>query len=103
MTRRSRKPAPPVDRNDLVDVLDYLGRWVSVVVVWRRDGPGDWAYVGRFPRRLWEHDPCELYEFVRRRTGGGRYRAKIYGPWDPVKRRERFLLQISFGLWEPGV
>ncbi len=102
MTSRSRKP-PRVDRSDLIAVLDHLSDWVSVVVVWRRRGPGVWVYCGRFPRAIWEDDPGELLETIQRRFGGGQYRAKIYGPWDPVRKHERFLCQVTFGIWQPGV
>ncbi len=102
MTSSPRKP-PRVDRGDLTSVLDYLGESVSVIAVWRRRGPGSWAYVGRFSRAALGDDPSDLLETLRLRHGGGQYRAKIYGPWDRTTRRERFLCQVTFGIWGPGL
>ena len=36
------------------------------------------------------------------RFGGGWYRAKILGAWDPELRREEYLEQVSFGIAEQG-
>jgi hypothetical protein len=102
MTSDSRKPAR-VDRNDVVSVLVLLGDSFSVAVVWRRRAPGSWAYVGRFPRAALGDDPSDLLETLRLKYGGGHYRAKLYGPWDRRTRRERFLCQVTFGIWGPGV
>ena len=94
------KPSRPF-RNfpDAIDeILSGYGPRARVVQLWRQlDGKHDvWTYLGRL-------DPaeCEI-EMIGDRFGGGWYRAKILGAWDPELRREEYFEQVSFGIAEQG-
>jgi hypothetical protein len=82
-----------LDPDDLESVLWHYDREAAVVALWRRRGPGDWVYLGRLSASL--KDDVFL-DAVWRRFGYGKYRAKIYGPWNPKTRREPFLQQVTF-------
>jgi hypothetical protein len=66
------------------------------VQLWRQVGAtrDDWTYLGRLAP-----EQCEI-ELVAERFGGGWYRAKIFGAWDPERRREEYFEQVSFGIDE---
>lgn len=76
---------------DIEGVLQHYGPRARVVVLWRRQErrSKQWLYLGRLAP-----DRCELH-LLQLRFGGGWYRAKIYGDWDPEKRREEYLQQVT--------
>lgn len=90
-------------RADAHDIDGALEEWrgrVRHVALWRefKDARGRWKYLGRF-------DPFDLpydsfIEFTQREFGGGHYVAKILGRWDRELRREEYLEQVSFRIWE---
>lgn len=86
-----------VYREDIDQILSRFGARARVVALWRRsDGQSnEWLYLGRLSPQ-----ECEL-ELLHRRFGGGWYRAKIYGAWERVRRREEYLRQVSFGIAGP--
>jgi len=67
---------------------------VRVVQLWRRvDGThNQWTYLGRIAP-----EQCE-FELVGKRFGGGEYRAKLLGLWEPQRRQEEYLEQVTFAL-----
>lgn len=84
---------------DAIDeILHGYGARARVVQLWRQlDGKRDvWTYLGRF-----QPGQCEI-EMIGDRFGGGWYRAKILGAWDPARRREEYFEQVSFGIAEQG-
>jgi hypothetical protein len=96
MTRLANRPLRP-DPDDLESVLWQYDRRAVTVALWRRRAPGDWVYLGRLSASL--KDDEGFLEAVRLRYGGGKYRAKIYGAWNPKTRREPFLQQVTFAVW----
>ena len=76
------------------EIVRAYGRRVRVVALWRRlDGThNDWVYLARLTPGQAE------IELIGERFGGGDYRAKLLGPWDPVRRREEYLEQVQFSL-----
>jgi len=79
-------------RRDPEDVVQNLGRRVRVVVLWRQrdDDPEQWIYLERML-------PGDFsYEIVKRRWGGGAYRIRLLGDWDPVRRQEKYVTQVAF-------
>ena len=92
----SRPPRQSAD--DIDEILAGYGSRAQVVQLWRRlEGTHDqWIYLGRL-------SPREVgFDLVARRFGGGRYRAKILGSWDRVKRREEYFEQVHFGIAKEG-
>ncbi len=71
-------------------------RWqVRVVVLWRqRDEDSEqWVYLERMR-------PEEFsYETVKQRWGGGAYRIRLFGSWDPSRRQEKYITQVAFWIW----
>ena len=51
-------------------------------------------------RRMRPADDCEL-GVLKRRFGGGSYRAKLFGRWLRGARREAYLEQVSFAIEGP--
>ena len=84
-------------------VLTHYGRRVRVVVLWRqsRDSWTNWVYLARMRPREYDRD-VPFVHIVAIRFGGGRYRARIYGPWSRELRREEYLEQVSFGIEGPA-
>ena len=77
-------------------VVQTLGRRVRVVVLWRErdDDPNRWVYLERI-------SPDEFsFESVKARWGGGGYRIRLFGPWDPARRQEKYLTQVTFRIWK---
>jgi hypothetical protein len=90
-----KPPRPPRHFPDAIyEILPGYGSQAQVVELWRQldNKPGVWTYLGRLlPAE------CDL-ELIGKRFGGGWYRAKIFGPWDPAQRREVYFEQVSFGI-----
>ena len=42
-------------------------------------------------------EQCEI-ELIGKHFGGGEYRAKLLGLWDPQRRQEEYLEQVTFAL-----
>jgi hypothetical protein len=98
-TTKKKAPRPFRSSPDAIDeVLHGYGPRARVVQLWRQlDGKRDvWTYLGRF-----QPGQCEI-EMIGDRFGGGWYRAKILGAWDPERRREEYFEQVSFGIAEQG-
>jgi len=98
-TTKTKPSRPFRSSSDAIDeILWGYGPRARIVVLWRQlDGKHDvWTYLGRL-------DPaeCEI-EMIGDRFGGGWYRAKILGAWDPELRREEYFEQVSFGIAEQG-
>ena len=83
--------------DDLEGVLLHYGGLCRVVQLWRQreDNRRAWTYLGR-----WPPEDCEL-EVLKRRFGGGSYRAKLFGLWLRRERREAYLEQVSFAIEGP--
>jgi hypothetical protein len=83
--------------DDLEGVLLHYGGQCRVVQLWRQreDDRRAWTYLGRLPP-----DDCDL-EVLKRRFGGGSYRAKLFGGWMRRERREAYLEQVSFAIGGP--
>lgn len=83
--------------DDLEGVLLHYGGLCRVVQLWRQhsDNRRAWDYLGRLPP-----GDCDL-EVLRRRFGGGSYRAKLFGRWQRRERREAYLEQVSFAIEGP--
>lgn len=104
MRLKSEKPKPQRPPRYFPEAIDEIlwgyGSRARVVQLWRRrdNRPDEWTYLGRLR-------PAESQiELVARRFGGGWYRAKIFGVWDPDGRREQYLEQVSFSIdqhWWP--
>ena len=97
---RKQKPSRPPRQSpdDIDEILAGYGSRAQVVQLWRRlEGtPDRWIHLGRL-------SPSEVgFDIVARRFGGGRYRAKILGRWDRVKRREEYFEQVHFGIAKEG-
>lgn len=83
-------------RRDPELVVQDIGNRVRVLVLWRRrdDDPEQWIYLERMR-------PNEFsYEAVKARWGGGAYRMRLFGPWDPRRRQERYITQVAFWIWK---
>ena len=78
-------------------VLLHYGVLCRVVQLWRqREGNRcGWTYLGRLVP-----EDCEL-EVLKRRFGGGSFRAKLFGGWMRRERREAYLEQVSFAIEGP--
>lgn len=79
-TAKTKPPRPFRNFPDAIDeILHGYGPRARVVQIWRQlDAKRDvWTYLGRLPP-----EQCEV-EMIADRFGGGWYRAKILGPWDP--------------------
>src|SRR5712692_1240271 len=85
----------PAEARGIPDVVvAHLRPHARVVALWRQDEahPERWVYLERMPAQ-------ELsFDAVIQRYGGGEYRAKILGKWDPARRREQYLIQIPFAI-----
>jgi hypothetical protein len=89
------KTRPPRSTAWFIDeIVGVYARRVRVVALWRRlDGTRSvWTYLARLAP-----EQAEI-ELVGQRFGGGDYRAKLLGPWDPVNRCEQYLEQVQFSL-----
>jgi hypothetical protein len=89
------KTRPPRSTDWYIDeIVNAYGRRVHVVALWRKlDGARNvWTYLARLAP---EQAKIEL---VGQRFGGGEYRAKLLGPWDPASRSEQYLEQVQFAL-----
>jgi hypothetical protein len=98
-TVKTRPPRPPRHFPDDIDeILHGYGQHARVIQLWRQlDGKhSEWTYLGRL------HPSESGVEQVAERFGGGWYRAKILGAWDPELRREEYFEQVSFGIAEQG-
>jgi len=85
----------PAEARDVPDiVVAHLRPYARMVAVWRQDDarPGRWVYLERMYAQEFSVDE------VIQRYGGGDYRAKILGKWDPARRREDYLMQLTFGI-----
>jgi hypothetical protein len=85
-----------IEAGDIDGILRALVDRVYSVRLWREsDSYGDeWVYLGAFPPAQ-----CDI-ELIGERFGGGAYRAKIYGRWDPKTRQDPYIPQVEFGLDE---
>ena len=89
------KTRPPRSSAWYIDeIVRAYGPRLCVVQIWRRvDGMrNQWTYLGRLAPEQTE------IELIGKRFGGGDYRAKLLGPWDPELRQEEYLEQVSFAL-----
>lgn len=92
--------APPkaprqVTPQDVEAAILFHRNRVRRIQLWRRVNvgrPGIWMHLGRY------RPHPDLLVRIRSRFGGGRYRAKLLGPWLPGARREEFLQQVTFTL-----
>jgi len=85
----------PAEARDIPElVVAHLRPHARMVAVWRRDDarPERWVYLERMYAQEFSVDE------VIQRYGGGEYRAKILGRWDPARRREDYLTQIPFAI-----
>ncbi|OLC08938.1 MAG: hypothetical protein AUH42_00240 [Gemmatimonadetes bacterium 13_1_40CM_70_11] len=85
----------PAEARDIPEiVIAHLRPHACMVALWRRDDalPQRWVYL----ERIWA-EAFSVDEVIQR-YGGGEYRAKILGQWDPSQRREQYLTQITFGI-----
>ena len=85
----------PAEARDVPDiVVAHLRPHARVVAIWRNDEAhrGRWVYLERMYAQEFSLD--EVIE----RYGGGEYRAKILGRWDRARRREEYLMQLTFGI-----
>ena len=98
---RTKPPRPPRHFPDAIDeILLGYGRQARVVQLWRQrdDKRDEWTYLVRLCP-----EECDI-ELIAKRFGGGWYRAKIFGAWDPELRREQYFEQVAFGIdqqWWP--
>ena len=79
-TAKTKPSRPFRSSSDAIDeILSGYGPRARIVVLWRQlDGKQDvWTYLGRL-----QPEQCEI-EMIGDRFGGGWYRAKILGAWDP--------------------
>jgi len=88
------KEIPPEARDIPEIVLAHLRPYARMVAIWRRDDarPGRWVYLERMYAQEFSCDE------VIQRYGGGEYRAKILGRWDPAERCEEYLTQLTFAI-----
>ena len=94
-SKAATKTRPPRPFADYIDgIVREYGPRVRVVQLWRRVDRrrNEWTYLGRVPPEV-----CE-FELIGKRFGGGEYRAKLLGPWDPERRQEEYLEQVTFAL-----
>lgn len=76
-------------------VVQDLTRRTRVVVLWRQhdDDPEAWIYLERML-------PANFsLEAVKNRWGGGAYRIRLFGAWDPRRRQERYITQVAFWIF----
>ena len=91
-----------VFHDDIDGVLDHYGEDAQVVQLWWCAEPQTrWVYIGRLRLNDYRAFPDSFLELVQSLFGGGWYRARIYGQWDPTLRREEYLQQVSFGIGGP--
>ena len=85
----------PAEARDIPEVVvAHLRPHARVVAIWRQDDAdrARWVYLERMYAQEFTVDE------VIQRYGGGDYRAKILGKWDPERRREAYLTQIPFAI-----
>ncbi len=85
----------PAEARDVPEiVVAHLGPYARVVALWRQDEghPERWVYLERIAVQQFSRDA------VIHRYGGGEYRAKVLGQWDPARRREEYRMQFPFGI-----
>src|SRR5438552_11061888 len=85
----------PAEARDIPEVvIAHLRPLARVVAIWRQDDgrPGRWVYLERMYAQEFSVDE------VIQRYGGGNYRAKVIGKWDPARRREEYLTQLAFAI-----
>ncbi len=80
--------------DDIEHIVQGYGSQARVVQLWRlADGTyNQWIYLAR----ITPHQ-CTI-EYIANRFGGGDYRAKILGEWDPERRREQYFERVSFAI-----
>jgi hypothetical protein len=83
--------------DDLEGVLLHYGGLCRVVQLWRQHETDRraWTYLDRLPP-----EDCDM-EVLKRRFGGGSYRAKLFGGWMRRERHEAYLEQVSFAIEGP--
>ena|SRR6266566_1933001 len=86
--------------DDIEHIVLGYGPRARVVQLWRlADGTFDkWIYLARIVP-----EQCTI-EYIAHRFGGGDYRAKILGEWDPERRYETYFERVSFaidGFYQP--
>ncbi len=82
-------------QRDPEEVVRNRRRHTRVVVLWRQrdDDPEKWVYLERMA-------PDEFsQEVVKQRWGGGAYRIRLFGSWDPRRRQEKYITQVAFWIW----
>ena len=85
----------PAEARDIPEVVvAHLRPHARMVAIWRQDDahPERWVYLERMYAQEFSVDE------VIQRYGGGEYRAKILGKWDPARRREAYLMQLTFAI-----
>jgi len=85
----------PAEARDIPEVvIANLRPLARVVAIWRQDDgrPGRWVYLERMYVQEFSVDE------VIQRYGGGDYRGKILGEWDPERRCEAYLTQVTFSI-----
>ena|SRR3989442_684937 len=96
MKTKRVKPARPVRYfpDDIEHIVMGYGPRARVIQLWRlADGTYDqWIYLARITA-----EQCTI-EYIAHRFGGGDYRAKILGDWDPERRYEVYLERVSFAI-----
>ena len=80
--------------DDIEYIVQAYGSRARVVQLWRlADGTSDrWIYLARITPYQ-----CTI-EYIANRFGGGDYRAKILGEWDPQRRCEQYFERVSFAI-----
>jgi hypothetical protein len=80
--------------DDIEHIVLGYGSRARVIQLWRlADGTyGRWIYLARITPYQ-----CTI-EYIAHRFGGGDYRAKILGEWDPERRCEQYFERVSFAI-----
>ena len=96
MRKTSVKPTKPVRYfpDDIEHIVLGYGSRARVIQLWRlADGTYNrWIYLARITPYQ-----CTI-EYIAHRFGGGDYRAKILGDWDPERRCEQYFERVSFAI-----
>ena len=96
MKTKPTKPERPFRYfpDDIEYIVQVYGSRARVVQLWRlADGTSDqWIYLARITPYQ-----CTI-EYIAHRFGGGDYRAKILGEWDPERRCEQYFERVSFAI-----
>ena len=80
--------------DDIEYIVQAYGSRARVVQLWRLADStySQWIYLARITSY-----ECTI-ECIAHRFGGGDYRAKILGEWDPERRREQYFERVSFAI-----